>query len=72
MSNKLVTLYKGMCENENAFIAYTSIGDKNLGKIFHFLNTNYRGILEKKGGKYGGFARGFNIIEATENIARSQ
>lgn len=69
---KLLDLYKKINANQDLFNFYVSTSNKNGGKIFSFISTNYRGILTKNGNKLQGFAKGFDVIEKVEGIPRSQ
>lgn len=51
---------------------YCSTSGNKSGKIFFFLNTNYRGILIKSGSRLTGFANGFEVLSAIEGIERSE
>ena len=68
---KLLELYKELNNNSDFFNYYFSTSSKNGGKVFSFISTNYRGILNQSGGELQGFARGFSVIENVENIKRS-
>ena len=67
----LVELYKQLCLNPEYYDFYYSTSGKNGGKVFYFINTNYRGILSSSNGELQGFAKGFRVIENVENVKRS-
>ena len=70
--NKLIELYNQISATPSVSTKYKSIGASGLGNIFSFINTNYRQILSPpRSGKYGGFAKGYEVIEAIENIPRA-
>lgn len=65
----LLELYKGY--NSTSFYdVYCSTSSLKLGKIFCFINTNYRAILGQKGSNLTGFARGFEVLSEIEGIPR--
>ncbi len=68
---KLVEFYKQLCLNPEYYNYYFSTSGKNGGKVFYFINTNYRGILSSSNGELQGFAKGFRVIENVEGIKRS-
>ena len=69
---KLLDLYIELCKNNSFYEKYYSTSSKNYGKVFSFINTNYRGILLKSGDKLQGFANGFEVLEKVEGIKRSE
>ena len=69
---KLLELYKELCNDQTFFERYYSTSGSNFGKVFFFINTNYRGILIKSGDKLQGFANGFRVIENVEGKKRSE
>lgn len=44
----LKDFYIQLSNTPEVFEKYYSTSDKNLGKIFSFFNTNYRGLLSPK------------------------
>ena len=67
----LLELYKSFNENKVFYDYYCSTGSQAGGKVFSFINTNYRGILTFKGQELQGFAKGFRVIESVEGQDRS-
>ena len=61
-----------LCKNNSFYEKYYSTSSKNYGKVFSFINTNYRGILLKNGDKLQGFANGFEVLEKVEGKKRSK
>ena len=68
---KLLDLYIQLCKSKTFYEKYYSTSSKNYGKVFSFINTNYRGILLKSGDKLQGFANGFEVLERVEGRKRS-
>ncbi len=67
----LLEFYTELCKNDSFFYYYFSTSGKCGGKVFSFINTNYRGILTKSKGELQGFAKGFRVLENVEGIPRS-
>lgn len=68
---KLLDFYKTLSSNAAIHEFYFSTGGKNAGKVFSFINTNYRGILTLRGNELQGFAKGFRVMEGVEGKPRS-
>lgn len=64
-------LYIEMSNNASVYEKYCSTAEKNLGKIFSFFSTNYRGLLIEKNGKLNGFAQGFRVLQNVEGQNRA-
>lgn len=67
----LKDLYVELSSNPIVYEKYCSIGHNNYGKIFSFINTNYRAILPMIGQRLGGFAQGFKVLSNVCGIKRS-
>ncbi len=67
----LLDLYKNLSSNSIVHDYYVSTGAKSAGKVFSFINTNYRGILTLRGNELQGFAKGFRVMESVEGKPRS-
>ncbi len=68
---KLLDFYKDLSSNSRVHEFYFSTSGKNGGKVFSFINTNYRGILTLRGNELQGFAKGFRVMEGVEGNPRS-
>lgn len=68
---KLKELYIELSSNNDTYEKYCSIGHNNYGKLFSFINTNYRAILPQIGQRLGGFAQGFKVLNNVCGIKRS-
>ena len=67
----LKDFYIQLSNTPEVFEKYYSTSDKNLGKIFSFFNTNYRGLLSPKNNKLNGFAHGFYVFQEVEGKDRA-
>lgn len=73
--NRLIELYQEMSNTPQLFKTYTSIASNESGKVFSFIDTNNRAILKSAPSapyKYGGFAKGFSVIEDVEGKPRAE
>lgn len=67
----LKEFYIQLSNCQKVFEKYYSTSEKNLGKIFSFFSTNYRGLLSTRNSNFKGFANGFHVFESVEGIDRS-
>lgn len=65
-------LYIEISSNKDTYDQYCFTGQNSFGKMFAFINTNYRSIFSMSGKKYGGFAKGFEIINQVCGKKRSE
>ena len=68
----LKSLYVELNKIQSYRDEYCSTSGERKGKIFYFINTNYRGILLKRYDKLTGFANGFRVLSEIEGIKRNE